>query len=394
MTVANRRGLRYFGYLLTSAVVPRGMYRFVWGPSAPAVARRLFNAAAAFALRTPTAQELREWGLVVDADPSVPAKNVAAADVERLMDRAHACGVTGVAGSFDRIVVVDGQLGFASLPNARAARKGGALYLAGRDADRRAFNHRFGATLLTEEGARQALGALKVRLPAGYRDYAPIDFGGGLFFGQIASTDSGTGRWDYFNHSIVAPLVEGRRVLDLGCNNGSLSLMMARAGAREVVGVEMSPEIADFARLNAKILTWRDQRPYNIAIRTGDMRVFLEEDLGTFDVVTAFCSLYYLPEHDMAAIIAKAAAMDATLILQANEAIGSNRPGTMRDLARLIKQNGYPEAEIHAPAGFSRPMLVGRPRGDYEASSSWTPAMAVPRDTARRNRHSPNVVRS
>ena len=31
-------------------------------------------------------------------------------------------------------------------------------------------------------------------------------------------------------------------------------------------------------------------------IRTGDMRLFLTEDLGSFDVVTAFCSLYYLPE--------------------------------------------------------------------------------------------------
>jgi 2-polyprenyl-3-methyl-5-hydroxy-6-metoxy-1,4-benzoquinol methylase len=360
MTVASRRGLKYFGYLLTGVVIPRGMYRLVWGPRAPAITRRLFNASAIFDTRTPTAEELRQWGLLAGDDRSVPARNVAPANVVGLMNRAHASGVTGVAASFDDIVVVDGRLAFARLPHARVARMRSARHRAGRDADRQAFNQRFGATLLTEEGARQALGALKARLPAGYRDYAPIDFGGGLFFGQIASTDSGTGRWDYFNHSIVAPLVEGQRVLDLGCNNGSLSLMMARAGAREVVGIEMSPEIAEFARLNAEILSWRDQHPYKIAIRTGDMRVFLEEDLGTFDVVTAFCSLYYLPERDMAAIIAKAAATGATLILQANEGIGSNCPGTRRDLERLITQNGYPDAQVHAPAGFARPMLVGQ----------------------------------
>ena len=44
-------------------------------------------------------------------------------------------------------------------------------------------------------------------------------------------------------------------------------------------------------------------RKLNIDVRTGDMRIFLYEDLGRFDVVTAFCSLYYLPEEDMARVI-------------------------------------------------------------------------------------------
>ena len=83
--------------------------------------------------------------------------------------------------------------------------------------------------------------------------------------------------------------------------------MMLRAGAREVVAVEFTPAIAEFARLNARILSWRDVRPYDIQVLTGDMRLFLTEDLGVFEVVTAFCSLYYLPEEDMARIIRKAA---------------------------------------------------------------------------------------
>jgi hypothetical protein len=90
------------------------------------------------------------------------------------------------------------------------------------------------------------------------------------------------------------------------------------------------------------------------------MRIFLTQDLGRFDVVTAFCSLYYLPHEDMAAIVRKAAAMGATLILQSNEAIGSQRPGTARDLHRLMQENGYPDTQVYAPQGFSRPLLVGR----------------------------------
>jgi SAM-dependent methyltransferase len=180
-----------------------------------------------------------------------------------------------------------------------------------------------------------------------------------LTVGQIASTDSGTGRWDFFNGQIVSPIVAGKRVLDLGSNNGSLPLMMLRAGAKEVVAIEFAPAIADFARLNARILAWRDMRSYDIDILTGDMRLFLTQDLGTFDVVTAFCSLYYLPEEDMARIISKAASMNAVLILQANEAVENNLPGRTLDLHRLMRENGYLEIAVHTPAGFARPLLVG-----------------------------------
>ena len=134
--------------------------------------------------------------------------------------------------------------------------------------------------------------------------------------------------------------------------------MMLRAGARQVVAIEYSPAIADFARLNARILAWRDIRSYDIDILTGDMRLFLTRDLGTFDVVTAFCSLYYLPEDDMARIIRKAAAMNAVLVLQANEAV-DNLPARTLDLHRLMTENGYQEIVVHTPPGFARPLLVG-----------------------------------
>jgi hypothetical protein len=88
------------------------------------------------------------------------------------------------------------------------------------------------------------------------------------------------------------------------------------------------------------------------------MRLFLNRDLGTFDVVTAFCSLYYVPEDDMARIIRKAASMNAVLILQANEAV-DNLPAKTLDLHRLMRDNGYPEIAVHTPAGFARPLLVG-----------------------------------
>jgi SAM-dependent methyltransferase len=362
MTVARRRGVGYFGYLVNGVAVPWALYRFTWGPQAPGVARHLFQAAARLLGRRPSRQQLVDAGLLLpergaDAVPAAASPE----DLLPLMERAHRFGVTGVAGGFDRAVRVDGEVRFSSLPHPRLFRRGSTLHQAGRDADRVAFNGRFGAGLMTEERARTALGRITSRLPASGRDYAPIDFGHGLVVSQVASTDSGTGRWHYCNRRVVAPLVVQKRVLDLGCNNGALSLMMLRAGAREVLGVELSPEIADSARLNGEIFSWRDGRSYAFTVRTGDMRAFLHDDFGGFDVVTAFCSLYYLPEPDMAAIIRKAAGMGAILILQANDRIRGNLPATTPDLERLMRGHGYPSTVVHAPPGFARPLLVGRP---------------------------------
>lgn len=359
-TVARRRGVGYFGYLALRVIWPRLAYRLLWGESAPRAGRLLFSTSERLFAAEPTIAELRAAQLVSDARDVAAAGAVGVDEMEALMDRAHAAGITGVRFAFDRAVRADTACKFTAMPHARAHTRRGAAFHAARDEDRRAFNDRFGTALLTEAAARERLRALKARVPAGYRDYAPIDFGGGLTIGQIFSTDSGTGRWDFFNRHIVGPLIDDKRVVDLGANNASMSLMMARAGAREVVAVEASPAIAEFARLNVGIFSWREMRKLNIDVRTGDMRIFLDDDLGRFDVVTAFCSLYYLPEEDMARVIRRAASMGATLVLQANEAI-HNLPASAAQLARRMGANGYPNVRVTERAGFARPLLVGLP---------------------------------
>jgi 2-polyprenyl-3-methyl-5-hydroxy-6-metoxy-1,4-benzoquinol methylase len=362
-TVLRRRGVGYFGYLLARVAWPAVAYRLLWGDRAPRAGRTIFLASERLLATSPSTAELRGAQLVAEPGESNRCDAVTVDDMEALMDRAHAAGITGVRFAFDRAVRTDTACKFSGMPHARAHPRRGAAFHAARDDDRRAFNERFGTTLLTEAIARERLRALKARVPHGYRDYAPIDFGGGLTVGQIVSTDSGTGRWDFFNRHIVGPLIDGKRVVDLGANNASMSLMMARAGARAVVAVEASPAIAEFARLNAGIFSWREMRRLNIDVRTGDMRLFIDEDFGTFDVVTAFCSLYYLPEEDMARVIRRAASMGATLILQANEAI-HNLPASADQLARLMGLNGYPQISISQSPGFARPLLVGLPQAN------------------------------
>jgi 2-polyprenyl-3-methyl-5-hydroxy-6-metoxy-1,4-benzoquinol methylase len=350
----------YVGYLVGGVAWPRAAYRFGFGPAAPPILQGVFAAAGELAAERPDHGDLVALGLIAD-QASTAAADPAPAAIERLMDRAHAAGIAGVAASFRRMVTIGGgELRFGDLSGARKYKPGSVHFNAARDADRRAFNRNFGAALMTEQTARQALRQANAAVETDRGSYAPMDFGCGLTVGDITSSNEGAGAWA-FATPFVAPLVAGRRVLDLGSHNGTLPLMMLRAGAREVVAIEFTPAVADFARLSAKILSWRDVRPYRIDVVTGDIRLFLTQDLGPFDVVTAFCSLYYLPEEDMARIVAKAAAMGATLILQANDAI-DNLPAKTLDLHRLMRDNGYPEIEIHTPAGFAHPLLVGSPQ--------------------------------
>ncbi|HET7218475.1 MAG TPA: class I SAM-dependent methyltransferase [Vicinamibacterales bacterium] len=339
---------------------PTFAYRFLWGDRAPRTARLLFHRSTRLFASVPRESALVSAHLVAGHEERFVSERVTTDELEALMDRAHAAGITGVRNAFDHAVRTDTACKFRALPHARAHTRRGAAFHAARDEDRRAFNARFGTALLTEGMARERLRALNARVPHGYREYAPIDFGGGLTLGRFPSTDSGTGRWEFFNRHVVAPLVGGKRVVDLGANNASMSLMMVRSGAREVVAVEASPAIAELARLNAGIFSWREMRPFNLQVRTGDMRIFIDDGFGTFDVVTAFCSLYYLPEEDMARVIRRAAAMGATLVLQANEAI-HNLPASTEHLARLMGLNGYPQISIATRPGFTRPLLVGVP---------------------------------
>lgn len=386
-TVIKRRGLGYLSSVVRDHVPPRVAYRLLRSPdhrgAAVTLVRRAWTAFDDLASTAAPAEVARALERVERQSPLVMARgavsppvsaadlaNGRARDLDRLLNAVHRLGITGLRHSLDRLVLgADGRLAFADVRRLRIGAPRGVAFLTSRDLDREAVNARFGLTLLTEARVRQAQEALRQRLPAGwFREYAPIDFGAGVSMGMFVSTDSGTGRWDFLNGPVVGPLVRGRRVLDLGSNNGSLPLMMARAGAREVIGVEQSPLLAEAARLNHSIFEWRDMREYQFEVRVGDMREFLTSDWGTFDVVTAFCSIYYLPPEDQAAIVARAAAQGATCVLQANEGardIPGARTSALRD---LLRANGYSTVTIHTRDGFPRPLVVGR-SARHEADS-------------------------
>jgi hypothetical protein len=179
------------------------------------------------------------------------------------------------------------------------------------------------------------------------------------------STDSGSGRWEFLNQKVVEPWIKGRRVLDLGAHNGLMPLMMLRAGAREVIAFERDPEMVAAARSLQRVVEWRDLRSYALEVLCSDMRTILEQPLPSFDVVTAFCSLYYLAPEDMARVVRRAAELAPITIVQAKtdtrrqSAEGKAEKSSLEFLERLLVANGFPTITRVAPRGYSRPLLVG-----------------------------------
>ncbi|MEM9456666.1 MAG: class I SAM-dependent methyltransferase [Myxococcota bacterium] len=85
--------------------------------------------------------------------------------------------------------------------------------------------------------------------------------------------------------------VRGQRVIDVACGDGLYAREWRRAGAREVVGVDLSVDMIERGRCK------ESHEPLGIAYHVGDARNLRElaerEDLGIFDVATAAWLLVY-----------------------------------------------------------------------------------------------------
>jgi len=281
--------------------------------------------------------------------------------LEGELDRIHRQGVTGLSLTFGNLTVTeDGQPWLFDFDGAQLHSKvGSAFFDLQRDRDRRKYNRIFGRQAMTEAKAQEILRPLD-------GDYSPLDLGRGLTTRGFWSVDSGTGRWDYLNGAALERLLPGARILDLGSHNGIMPLLMLREGARQVVGVEREPQRVEMAGRLRQVFSWRHLRPFDLEVHAGDMGMILDSDLGSFDVVTAFCSLYYLPEEEMAAIVERAAELAPVLVVQAKTdtrqeaADNKAEKSTLEFLSALMRRHGFPEIETIAPTGFSRPLLIGK----------------------------------
>ncbi len=280
--------------------------------------------------------------------------------VDQQLDIAHKLGVVGVYLKPGNILVQDDT----STPylidfhTARFFRKKGFIFNLFRDQDRIQYNRKCGRKLLTEKSASNDIRQVN------HEWYAPIDFGYGLTKGAFWSVKSGMGRWEVFIKENL-PDLKDKRVLDLGSNNGCLPLMMLKKGASEIIGMELSREFFQQSLLVRELFQWRNMQEYAFQAINADMYSIINSDLGKFDMVTSFCTLYYLKEQQMEALVKRASEISQLMVIQANTLAGSTwdsdkpRRASVEFLKNLLEKNGFPNVDIKVPPFSTRPLLIG-----------------------------------
>lgn len=239
-----------------------------------------------------------------------------------------------------------------------------------RDQDRRRFNQLFGTRLVTAATLRaspapvapESIGRAPARAPI----YAPVTIRDDISWGNLWNTDVGIGRWNFIMRDHL-PVPSGGSILDLGSNNGFNPLQMLRAGAASAVGVEIDDGAIRQGEFLKTAYEWLDNRSYDFRYihgSQGDLHVF---GLPRFDVVTAFCSLYYLSERDMVETIRFIRRLSDTLVVQCNldRLIDRNDEDTYRKASvefaiEALASAGFGKHEVIAPPGYSRPLVIAR----------------------------------
>ena len=351
----------------------RAAYRFGWGPGARPLVQGVFAAACELTAGKPNSEALREMG-ILSAESDTEATHASVAELQRLLDRAHALGIAGLRRSFRPLArAADGSLRFQDLSSVRVYGRQSVAFAAARDLDRREFNRQFDAALLTEAGARRLLEELRARVPHAFSPGTGLELGFDPTAGPGTPPSPSSSAWARLERPVIAALVAKKRVLDLGSSPLAFPLMLLGAGAGEVVAIAPSREGADVLRTGCQLLSWRDIRPCPLQVVTSGLRTLLTGELGPFDVVTACGSLSHLPEEEGARILHTAARLAPVLIVQGAEEAEGDAPGTAT-LYRLLLESGCSDITVHAPDGLSRPLLVGYPYAAAGARYRQAPA--------------------
>ena len=202
--------------------------------------------------------------------------------------------------------------------------------------------------------------------------YQPVPLGNGICTTPVSgihdrfSPETGRTKWNYIIERNL-PDVQGMRVLDIGCNAGLFSIQLARAGAREVVGVDSTQkwepwlEQATFVK---RVLEQRCNTTYNVTYVDALMTEIPNLDLGEFDLVVAFCSIYYIDDEAIRRLLGHFRQNGTShVLLQGNtyrrdQSPTVHRRAKPRYLARALSEVGYPHIRIDEPFFYGRPVVT------------------------------------
>jgi len=215
--------------------------------------------------------------------------------------------------------------------------------------------------------------------------YQPVDFGNGVVAHLtrppdwtprpelLRANDEALSKWPYIVKKHI-PNLEGKRVLDLGCNAGLFCIEMAKLGASEVIGIDRNStiryrsttvpppqDVISQARFVKRAFELLDGSEYPINYIAHDIGKLEELALGRFDFVIALCVVYHELDK-MPHLLRCLSRLTDHLVLQASYAHSGDlgKWASPACHAELLLQSGFTYVEIDAPNEYSLPMVIGR----------------------------------
>ena len=202
--------------------------------------------------------------------------------------------------------------------------------------------------------------------------YAPVSFGGGIDIIEnhinmrAGYHNAGIEKWRYIIQRNL-PDLQGRRVIDIGCNAGLFCVEMARMGAVDVVGLDSErtwPRFVEQATFVKEALEWRCKTKYPITFVDAEMDRLPELNLGRFDVAIILCCIYYLKDEAILALLQHLRENCDYVLIQCNVRRQDQVPEVHRRaqpeyIAEKLKKVGFPHIYFDMPWFYSRPVVVG-----------------------------------
>lgn len=214
------------------------------------------------------------------------------------------------------------------------------------------FNRLFATNELTDRGLREKIRELE-------RDghiESPVYFAAGIAMGDISSRTAGYGYWHTVLKHRLPPLA-GKRVIDVGTQNGYECIQMLRGGASEAIAIVLDDDGESQTEFVRKAFEYLDNRPYSMRyLRAGSAEML---DLPDADFMLARLSaLQSLADTPvpLARLIAERAATCIVCIDEEATASWSTNPSCARDFRESL-------VAAFRDAGFAAARLVGSGRG-------------------------------
>ena len=177
--------------------------------------------------------------------------------------------------------------------------------------------------------------------------YTPIDFGNGCKTHRIGMSDRdfyrdpsyGLNKWHNYIHPYLPIRLEGKTVLDVGCNCGLFCIQAVREGAAKVVGIEGDPGnngFYDQSQLVLDTFSEVDGVDYRAKVEIVNCSVeqYSWELFGEVDLAFAFNVFYWMDEPNY--VSERISQLSDHLFILGQED-NARKYASMKDIAELLE---------------------------------------------------------